>query len=790
MPSLHRTPFRWVALPLAAFALSTLGLEVSPAAALPTQPEDPRALAITLDAVTPAVAQPGESITVTGAVRNVGTDVVMLDSVDVSMANVGLDTVERIEEWSVGAEAISTPITLGTDNTNAELAPGNSLDLSITIDPDQINPGFNFGTLPLRISASNQSGATSGQMRTVLPWYDAQPADEPVQVSWVVPLTVPAEPELLSGDVDTRTQAWLDTLADDGSTRSWVSALSDEDATFLIDPALLLPLAPVGSLDAPAEQLPMPLPTDVITLGPEPSSDARSGDDASASTEGGNSDEAAETLVPGPTLPTPEPPAVEPTPGDGLNALNITELQRAELEFYQELADVGSDRLWFLPTADPDVAALLDLDADADLVDHLLTERRASGSRVGSDIIDAGRHDIAFPQWSQVATEDLADLSAIWPTAQTPSVLVPSEAVANSKDAGVSTVAVDGEPTKLLAYDTAVAGLLSQDMTADTDGDAIQQTLAQTMARYQRSPGAEHSLVITPPRGSEVSGATMTSLSEAFVEAGWVSTVDAESLMVDAPASELTGEPLSPQAPGDVTAYPMPQASPLSAEGIEQIETLRDQSADVAEVLPATSSASRWGPVLDSLYSTRWRQDSSQWMAPLSDVESQVDEVLTGVSITPTTVNFLADEGQIQVTITNDLPVDLQNLNLTLNPGNGRLRILEEPTEPLSIGANSRASVHFRAEAIAGGQVPINAFLSTPRGTVLGSEETISVRVQPTGDWIYWVLGILGGGILILGLARLGRRPKRFDDSDQGDTSAAKALDSPEAPTDQPKDSA
>ncbi|UJH70054.1 DUF6049 family protein [Ornithinimicrobium sp. INDO-MA30-4] len=205
---------------------------MSPAAALPTQPEDPRALAITLDAVTPAVAQPGESITVTGAVRNVGTDVVMLDSVDVSMANVGLDTVERIEEWSVGAEAISTPITLGTDNTNAELAPGNSLDLSITIDPDQINPGFNFGTLPLRISASNQSGATSGQMRTVLPWYDAEPADEPVQVSWVVPLTVPAEPELLSGDVDTRTQAWLDTLADDGPTRSWVSALSDEDATF------------------------------------------------------------------------------------------------------------------------------------------------------------------------------------------------------------------------------------------------------------------------------------------------------------------------------------------------------------------------------------------------------------------------------------------------------------------------------------------------------------------------------------------------------------------------------
>lgn len=765
-----RTPRRWVSLPLLLLVLAVLGFSQPTAIATTTQSQSGQDLLVVLDSVSPAVATPDGALTVRGTLRNVGSQSVAVDSLEVTSANVGLDTVDRITSWSMGADVIATPISLVLDDTDQQINPGESVSFSLEVEAGQINPGFAYGTLPLLVTSTDGLGNTS-QLRTVLPWYDAQTAQNPVQVSWVVPMTVPPEPDLMSNDAEARAQAWLDILDPAAPTRTWLSGLASAEATYLLDPALLLPTSPVGSLRTPSAQLPMPLPTDAVTVGPQPSAD---------------SDAAAATAEPSPPV-APEEGTTSAGPGVGGATLDITELQRAELEFYRDLAAVGSDRLWFLPPQDPDVAALLDLDADPDLITSLLaaTSPRASGA--GTEIIDAGRHDVAYPQWSQVAEQDISDLNAVWPGPKNPSILVPSDAVQNSAASAVNRVSVDGQDTTLLAFDTDISGLLSQDADADSDGDIIQQALAYTMARYQRSPNAQHSMIITPPRGSDVDGQTLTDLSVAFQDAGWVSTVDVESLSPDAPDSSLTGAALTAAAPGDPTAYPMPGPSPLTAERLIEIETVRSNSDDVSTVLPANSNASHWDAALDELYSSRWRDDDTQWLAPLVDIEDQVEQVRTGVAITPTSINFLADEGQIQITVTNDLPVDLENLQLNLTPGNARLNITEVP-ESLSIGANSRASVQFRAEAVAAGQVPVTASLSTPNGTILGDEEVISVGVQPTGDWIYWVLGVLGGGILILGLARLGRRPKRYDSNTEGDNVGAQALDSPKPPTNQPKD--
>ena len=55
----------------------------------------------------------------------------------------------------------------------------------------------------------------------------------------------------------------------------------------------------------------------------------------------------------------------------------------------------------------------------------------------------------------------------------------------------------------------------------------------------------------------------------------------------------------------------------------------------------------------------------------------------------------------------------------------------------------------------------VTATLRAPDGTVLGEPTQFSVRVSPTSDWIYWVLGALAGVILAIGVARtvLRRRP-------------------------------
>ncbi len=163
--------------------------------------------------------------------------------------------------------------------------------------------------------------------------------------------------------------------------------------------------------------------------------------------------------------------------------------------------------------------------------------------------------------------------------------------------------------------------------------------------------------------------------------------------------------------------------------------------------------AATWGPVLDGLYGARWREQREAWATPGRDVQQVVAEVQRGVHVNPTTVNFLADEGLIRITVVNDLPVTVEDLTLTLDPGNARLRITEQP-ESITIGPGSRANVQFRARALAAGEVPLEASLSTSNGTAIGKVELMQVRVQPTGVWIYWVMGGVAGVILVLGLIR------------------------------------
>ena len=60
--------------------------------------------------------------------------------------------------------------------------------------------------------------------------------------------------------------------------------------------------------------------------------------------------------------------------------------------------------------------------------------------------------------------------------------------------------------------------------------------------------------------------------------------------------------------------------------------------------------------------------------------------------------------------------------------------------------------------AIAAGLVPVEAVLTTPNGTPLGQTARVNVRVQPTGTWLYWVLGGLASITLLLGIYRSLRR--------------------------------
>jgi hypothetical protein len=82
----------------------------------------------------------------------------------------------------------------------------------------------------------------------------------------------------------------------------------------------------------------------------------------------------------------------------------------------------------------------------------------------------------------------------------------------------------------------------------------------------------------------------------------------------------------------------------------------------------------------------------------------------------------------------------------------------------LRIGPHSRATVSVSVTALAAGLVPLRTTLTTPDGTVVGQGADVMVRVTPTGNWVYAVLGGLGALVLGLGIVRtVRRRPGRDD---------------------------
>jgi hypothetical protein len=135
------------------------------------------------------------------------------------------------------------------------------------------------------------------------------------------------------------------------------------------------------------------------------------------------------------------------------------------------------------------------------------------------------------------------------------------------------------------------------------------------------------------------------------------------------------------------------------------------------------------------------------------------------------------------VTVVNDLGVEVDGVRLVLNPTNPRLRIVAQP-DPIQIGANSRAVVPVRAEALAAGLVPVNATLTTGDGTPIGVPGTITVRANPPGYLFYIVGGAIVALILVFGIVRTLRRSRSAGRTRSAALTAPPASASPAPATD------
>ena len=826
----------------AAAAPGATGAAASPVGALPAprplpgtvgagEGESAEGVRIVLDEVDPVVASVGEPLVLRGRVVNDGEGRRRLNSLTVSATWQPLGSREAVTDWVEATDpTLEAGHVIGDDAIGPVVAPGRDLPFTVRV-PEGSLAGLvvDRGVLGLQLRAEDAEAeggpvaADPVSLRTVLTVAATpEPAEVPLAMSWVVPLTQPADPGLVSPEPEVRNPAWYAATGPGSPARTWLDGLDLPGVTWMVDPGLLRMLTPADSLTGPGEEAPEEDPeepadtpretgTGTGTEGADPGDPAGqtsgpAGDDGPAVTavpapapmseEGtpaeedgtGAEDGAATTAVPAPAPDDDAPPgSTGDDADDGLEEPDAEDVETALRQLRGRLARVDGPRLWWLPTDDPDLSALADLEVEGSTVHRLLTRHPVAPPAQLTRLLRRGTSTVAWPVADTLPTGQVGTL-AEWfdrrddpddgpgagrlldPTGTDGSVLegvvVPRESITGSSTAPVGSAVVplaDVPGVAALGSDSRFVGLL-----ADADEDAAQvggaavtqRLLADTLTAHQEAPGVARSMLVAPPRGTALSPDLLEQVVEGLGSASWVEPVPAAELVAsagDLPPASLTG--VAPEEPvlGSLTTYLDPPPSPLDPGRVDSLERMEGELEGLAEVLADTDALRSWQPVLPGLWSARWREAPDAWSRTWRGLRDLSAGTRARVHANPSTINFLSDQGLMQVTVVNDLPVAVHDVRARLVPDRALLRVVDQPG-PVSIGAGSRATISFSARAVTRGQTRITAELTTPNGTELGDDAVVDVRVQPTGTWIYWVLGGLAGVLLVLGTVRALRR--------------------------------
>nr|WP_277628446.1 DUF6049 family protein [Arsenicicoccus dermatophilus] len=687
-------------------------------------------VSITLDDVTPVVARPGEEVKVRFTVAAPAATGPL--SARLLVGDTPVTGRAVLDSWLHA----TTPRPL----TSREVAQGRipplaargTSTLTLAIPATAVPRGRPFGAYPLAVEV--RSGTTrAGVLRSVLPGLRATPEYEPLRLAWIAPITLPADPELTAGTAAQVGAAWSRAVGPQGPLQQRLDAAAGTPVTWLVDPSVLAPPSRPGGLITD--------PTAVPSLPPTPTRTRTTSTPAGTSPPHPLVGATGRPPAGSHPTPTPSPTTSAPAnPGSGASALAGAARDAQQLAARLRALD-DTQPLWALPPGDPDTAALLA--GDPRSLRPLLWPQQASplDSAVGRSVPDS----VAWPADGLWPDGRTASWQAATARTAPAAALVSTSAIRSSPDLTPGAGQRSSEGLPLLAYDERLS-LVTSGRRTRTDAELVQEFLGQSLTLLGERPGTRRTTLVAVPRDAALSPAALRRLWRATRAVPWLRQVDA-STFLSAGSRATAPSRLRPAAASPLT----PQTTQELAEGARAVTGLR-------KILPGEERlTTSWTTALRDLASARWRGRPQEWEGLRHTLEESVDEVRRGVQVPPSTFNFLADTGVIQITVTNSLPYAVHDLRLDLVPGIGTLRVDKAPP-PLSIAAGSRTTTRVQVSARAAGTVPLEARLTTPDGVVLGSPSTVNMNVRPTSAWVFALIAGIVGGILVLGLARALRR--------------------------------
>ncbi len=696
----------------------------------------PRAAAAAATAV--VRLDPANSLITDGSADLVVTGTVAPDTtlskatVSIGLSTHLVDTLGAVDSWYSGESR--PPLATVGSSTLGKIPAGSSKTFSVTIPKAKLPAGYNLAALPLSITVAENGHTVTTQRSTVQ--VQRKTPTNPLALDLVVPLTLPADPALFGPAGDARTKAWAAAIGPGSRIDRLLTAFRGIEVTWLVDPAMLSPAA--------ASDENVPAATEVAAdTGPSTSSPSAT---SSSSSPSGSS--TASTASSSTTTDSGSVTGSQDISTDSADLLAERLLGR--------LQSLGTGQsIWWTAYDDPDVTAL----SGSAQGRTLLTRRLAVA--LPSQLAELSTTRAILPV-DDLTTSSLATITSTWRSAAGsgtktgPVALLPLRTVANSS------TAIQTDQRSLAG--TSGALFYSDDLTADLTGAdpaaGAARFLADTLAMYQQQPSRQRSVGVVLPRRTTASPETLAAAVRATTGAGWVKTrtaAAAEAALTKAPSATLLPRPQKAPSPAPVF--------PLSRELLATLDRQRHRMDVIAAILVDSDDVvSARTQALDVIGSTRWRGQPADLQTTSGLLGKGLRGIVEKVYVKPSSVNFFADSGKLPITIANDLNRPVHGISVELEPRKYLLRIKQQP-DPVDLRAQSRSTLRAEVVAIAPGDVSVDVHLSDSAGRPVGTPDGVrqlKVSVRPTSSWIYWVLGIVAGLVLVIGLWRsLRRGPRR-----------------------------
>lgn len=678
-------------------------------------------LAVELRAVVPAVAMPGEPVSLDLTVRNTGASVVTGVDLTAHLQPSAPLSRTAMAAWLRTDLTWRTPEVAAADVTTA-LAPGESRDVNLRVPAEAVPEvtATSWGPRGLLVHASADGGSDGGSDGGT--GRAAEPAEGSLR-TWLV--LAPPEPV---------TPLPFTTVVPVTAGEDEVGAALEAPVPFEALAAQAAPRAAevIAALD------PQRLPGTTLAVDPL-------------------------LLAPAST----QDPGAQEQPVQGPDASAARDAAAALLQSVRPVADAGA--LVLLPQGDPDVAAL----AHAGSADHLL-DATSTATRVAQEAGLQAPTDVLLAPGTVLDARTVA-------VAQEgglrrlvgPSVLAPPAPPVGWTPAATSTVhgtPPDGEPVTMPAVlaDTdlshTVVGVLPPDPEASSASplpvaEAQQLALATTAVIQRERPNDPRPLAVLLERRTTADPEQVDRLSAvlgSLAQAPWLSPTTLPALAA-ATTDPTERARLAPSQVADAELDPralrtldeLLSATARLAAASPEPEALVDPATQRVRLLAST--AGRAAPEDRDAAARRVREE-------LRDLPDRV-----GVTAS-STINLLATSGEVPVRVANDLPVPVAAL-VHLRAPDTRLTA-SGPVEVM-IPARGETTAFVPVSAVGSGNIDVLAHLVTPQGLPLGEPVTMDVRLR--ADWEGRGAAIGGVVLLVLlavGIVRTARRRRRRVDAD------------------------